>query len=161
MTYPPELPSAPRTIVEFLRWRAEHQTDRHAITFLADAGDKEDHWTYSRLDRAARAIGACLQREGLSRARALILEAPGPRFLAALAGCLYAGTVAIPAYPPRANRSLGRLEAMLRNADVAVAIGSIATQSEVTRRLAEAHGGRPLRWLVVDEISLDLAGDWV
>ena len=51
----------PSTLVEVLRWRAFHQPDRLAFTFLLDGETEEAHLTYAQLDRKARAIAACLQ----------------------------------------------------------------------------------------------------
>ena len=53
----------------------------------------------------ARAIAARLGAEGLAGERALLAFPPGLEFLAAFFGCLYAGVVAVPAYPPRPNRT--------------------------------------------------------
>ena len=60
--------------------------------------------TRGELDRRARALAARLQARGLAGRRALLLYPPGLEFIAAFFGCLYAGVVAVPAYPPRPNR---------------------------------------------------------
>ena len=44
-----------------LRWRAVHQRDRLACTFLVDGESKEADVTYEELDQRARAIAASLQ----------------------------------------------------------------------------------------------------
>ena len=45
--------------------------------------------------------------------RVLLLYPPGLEYVAALFGCLYAGAVAVPAYPPRFNRPMLRLRTMV------------------------------------------------
>ena len=47
---------------------------------------------------------------------------PGLDFIAAFFGCLYAGVVAVPAYPPRRNRSLARIQAIVDDAEAKVAL---------------------------------------
>ncbi len=49
--------------------------------------------------------------------RALLLYPAGLEFIAAFFGCLYAGVVAVPAYPPRRNRSLSRIQAIAKDAE--------------------------------------------
>ena len=48
------------TLVELLRYRSQHQSNRTAYTFLTD-GDASVSVTYQELDLQARAIAANLQ----------------------------------------------------------------------------------------------------
>src|SRR5262249_39817773 len=103
------------TLVELLRWRAALQSDQKAYTFLTK-GKEELSLTYAELDRKARAIGAMLQRRDATGERVLLLYPAGLEYLAAFFGCLYAGALAVPAYPPHSNRSLGRIESIVADA---------------------------------------------
>src|SRR5438270_6881288 len=94
----------PTTLLEVLRWRAFHQPDRLAYTFLLDGETEEVHLSYAQLDRRARAIAACLQGLEAYQGRALLVYAPGLEFIAGFFGCLYAGVVAVPVYPPHSSR---------------------------------------------------------
>lgn len=96
------------TIADLLRYRAVHQSDQLAFTFLPDGETEGECLTYRDLDRQSRAIASQLQALGLSGERALLLYPPGLDYLGAFFGCLYAGVVAVPAYPPRSNAT--RLE---------------------------------------------------
>src|SRR5215813_339647 len=99
----PTAGAACTTLVELLRWRAVLQADQKAYTFLAK-GEKELSLTYAELDRQARAIGALLQRRSATGERVLLLYPAGLEYVVAFFGCLYAGAIAVPAYPPHANR---------------------------------------------------------
>src|SRR5229473_792550 len=88
------------SLVEILRWRALHQPDRLAYTFLQDGEKEEVHLTYADLDRRARAIAARLQSLAAYGERALLVYPQGLEFIAGFFGCLYAGVIAIPVYPP-------------------------------------------------------------
>ncbi len=70
------------------------------------------------LDRRARAIAASLQEAARPDDRVLLLLPSDLDFVAAFFGCLYAGVVAVPAYPPRLlpQRSLPRLLAIVGDA---------------------------------------------
>jgi acyl-CoA synthetase (AMP-forming)/AMP-acid ligase II len=84
-----------------LRERASHQPEEIVYTFLLDGETESDWLTYQVLDRQARAIAATLQSYQTMGERALLLYPPGLEFVAAFFGCLYAGVVAVPVYPPR------------------------------------------------------------
>ena len=130
------------------------------MTFLLDGERKEASLTYRELDRQARAVAAWLQRNGLAGERAIILVPPGLPYVVSFVGCLYAGTVAVPAYPPRPNRSLARLESILEDARVAVAIAPASIQSQFRQRLGHARVGSPLRWLDVGELPEGGEPEW-
>src|SRR4051794_15664807 len=92
-----------RTLVELQRSRAAQQGETVAHTFLIDGERAGPCATYSQLDRSARSIAATLQAHGLRNGdRALLLYPPGLEFIAAFFGCLYAGVVAVPSFPPHA-----------------------------------------------------------
>lgn len=150
----------PRTLVEVIRWRARHRADQEAVTFLLDGEENAARLTYADLDRGARAVAARLQREGMVGERALLLYPPGLQYVTAFVGCLYAGTTAVPAYPPRPNRSLERLESILRNADVAVAIAPASVAAQFQNRLSHVHAGERLKWVVADELEEGLEEAW-
>jgi acyl-CoA synthetase (AMP-forming)/AMP-acid ligase II len=105
-----------RTLVDVARRRAQSQPDARAYTFLTDGEAAEQHLTYGDLDRAARAIAARLQAEGDAGERALVCCPPGLEYVAAFFGCLYAGVLPVPVYPPRPGRPPLRLESLARDA---------------------------------------------
>src|SRR5438552_1606510 len=96
------------TLVEILQYRATQQPDQVVYTFLTDLTDQsteESVLTHRELDQQARRIAALLRKHTEPGARVLLCYPPGLDFIAAFFGCLYAGAVAVPAYPPRPNRS--------------------------------------------------------
>lgn len=154
---------APATIVDLLRWRACHQRERQAYTFLTDGERQEEHLTYQELDRQARAIGTLLQQAGVAGERALLLYPPGLGYIAAFFGCLYAGVTAVPAYPPqpaRLNRTLPRLEAIASDAQAAVILttSAIALMGKVV--LARNRSCRRMRWLTTNRLARRLEEQW-
>ena len=88
------------TLVDLARRRAADLTDRSAYTFLTDGESEICELTYGELDRKARVIAAWLQSFGAQGERAILLYPPGLDYVAAFFGCVYAGVVAVPAYPP-------------------------------------------------------------
>lgn len=94
--------------------------DRHAdefpeltaFTFLGDRGDPET-LTFGQLARRVRSIAAQLENLFQPGDRAVLLFPQGLEFICAYLGCLAAGVVAVPAYPPRRNRKADRLNGMI------------------------------------------------
>jgi acyl-CoA synthetase (AMP-forming)/AMP-acid ligase II len=148
------------TLVDLLSWRGLNQPTRLAYTFLLDGEKDEVHLTYGELDRRARSIAAQLQRIAEPGERALLLYPPGLDFISAFFGCLYAAVVAVPAYPPRPNRTLERLECISLNADATVALTLAPILSKIQSRLPNAPELADLRWLTTSEVSLNDAEQW-
>jgi acyl-CoA synthetase (AMP-forming)/AMP-acid ligase II len=96
--------AAAGSMVEVLQARAGSTPDRLAFCFLVEGEEEGPRLTYGGLDRAARTIAATLQDTAEPGDRALLLYPPGLEFITAFFGCLYAGIVPVPAYPPRLDR---------------------------------------------------------
>ena len=148
------------TLVELLRYRAIHQSDRTAYTFLVDGESQTLSLTYQELDRCARAIAAILQSADLVGERAVLLYPPGLEYIAAFFGCLYAGVVAVPAYPPRPNRSVARIQSILADAKALVALTTSTVLSTLKKQFPLAPELKNLKWLVTDRLDLSAAENW-
>ena len=89
------------TLVDILQHRANSQPQKRAYLFL-EKGEKEaDELSYYQLWEKATIIASSLQN--YQGERALLLYPSGLEFITAFFGCLLAGVVAVPAYPPRRN----------------------------------------------------------
>jgi FkbH-like protein/FkbM family methyltransferase len=152
------------TLVDLLRWRATQQPDRHAYTFLSEREPQETRLTYAQLDAQARAIAATLQQQRpVAGERALLLYPPGMDFVAAFFGCLYAGVIAVPAYPPqptRLDRTLPRLRAIVRNAQPTMVLTTAAVQSAMEPLLAQDPHFQRLRCVATDAVDGAAAQGW-
>lgn len=159
--------STPTTLVELLRLRASSQYSGANYIFSSDGESEEVSWSYNELDRKARSIAAFLQSSGLEGRHAVLLYPAGLQFIGAFFGCLYAGVVAVPAYPPdpaRLNRSLPRLQAIVADSTAAVVLTTRDILSKVEPLLRQTglavvatdaiEDGQALQWLdpgVTDE----------
>jgi acyl-CoA synthetase (AMP-forming)/AMP-acid ligase II len=151
------------SLVALLRMRASCQAYQRACTFLVDGEREEIHLTYGELDARARAIAAWLQQRGLAGQRALLLYPPGLDYIAAFFGCLYAGVIAVPAYPPdlaRIDRTLPRLRAIVEDAQVAVAMTTEAFAALAGMLFAKDPRRQTLQWLATDTLSNAHAAEW-
>ncbi len=157
--------TTPSTYAEVLRRQAARRPDVPAFHFLADGEvhGRIETLTFADLDRQARAIGAALADRGACDRPVLLLYPPGLDFVAAWFGCVYAGAIAVPAYPPdptRLERTLARLRAITVDAGAAV----VATDARIAALQPLAAAQAPelaaLDWVTTPEVDPDLAGRW-
>jgi acyl-CoA synthetase (AMP-forming)/AMP-acid ligase II/aryl carrier-like protein len=161
MSIEPDASTSRSTLFHLLRWRSVHQAGRRAFTFTRD-GDDEAHVTYEALDRRARALGALLQREAAAGDRVLLLYPPGLEYVSAFLGCLYAGVVAVPVYPPnpRLERTLSRLRGIVRDASPTVVLTTRSILSTAGALAAQDDVFATARWLATDGLHDAEAEQW-
>ncbi|CAN5410555.1 hypothetical protein BH10CHL1_BH10CHL1_06680 [soil metagenome] len=140
-------------LVELLRWRAQQQPTKIAYTFLVDGETDEVHLTYAELDQQARAIATRLQALATVGERVMLLYPPGLAFLHGFFGCLYAGMIAVPAYPPHAKRPLPRLHAIVRDAQPKVALLTQDIEEKVSAQFADYTDESAIHVLATDTMT--------
>ncbi|AKJ04231.1 amino acid adenylation domain-containing protein [Archangium gephyra] len=149
------------TFVDVLRERALLQPDARVFTFLDESG--ESTITYRELDEGARAVAATLRQHLAPGDRALLLYPPGREYVLGFLGCLYAGVIAVPAYPPdpsRLARTLPRLQSLVADCQATAALTTSALLDMVGFVTEDAPGLRALRWLATDALQPGTAGTW-
>jgi acyl-CoA synthetase (AMP-forming)/AMP-acid ligase II len=145
-----------RTLVELLRHRAAHRPTERVYTFLY--GDERHSLTYKELDAIVRSTAVQILERCAPGDRALMIYPPGLEYIAALYACMYAGVIAVPAYTPRPNRPLSRIEAIIANAKPTVVLTTQELLDSPRSIFLQKEG--PLARLpriATDEISLDPA----
>ncbi|MCF5097848.1 amino acid adenylation domain-containing protein, partial [Pseudomonas gessardii] len=147
----------PRTLVQSLQRRAAQTPDQVALRFLAESADDSVVLSYRDLDLRARTIAAALQASAGLGERAVLLFPSGPDYVAAFFGCLYAGVIAVPAYPPESTRRhhQERLLSIIADAEPRL----LLTSSGLRDALRQIEQAPPL--LCVDELHSEIAADWV
>ena len=149
-------PSAAASLVEILVRRAELHPDRLVFAMLTDGeASTQNEWTYAELDRRARAIAILLRENVRESDRVVLLYPTSLEFIAAFFGCLYAGVVAVPAYPPRSVTGLARIRNLANDADTRVVLTTSAFGP-----LLEADGASPLRFIATDEVPMERGEGW-
>ena len=147
----------PRTLVQSLQQRAAQTPDQVALRFLAESAEHSVVLSYRDLDQRARTIAAALQANAGLGERAVLLFPSGPDYVAAFFGCLYAGVIAVPAYPPESTRRhhQERLLSIISDAEPRLLL-TIASLSE---GLAQIENAPPV--LSVDTLEAQRADQWV
>jgi natural product biosynthesis luciferase-like monooxygenase protein/amino acid adenylation domain-containing protein/FkbM family methyltransferase len=117
------------SLVALLRRQAAERQDR-GYTYLAQRGELADRLSYADLDERACSIAAVLADSVSPGERALLLYPPGLEFVAGFFGCLYAGVIAVPAYPPHSRRPDPRLRSIAEDCSP----GAVLTTSALASR---------------------------
>jgi acyl-CoA synthetase (AMP-forming)/AMP-acid ligase II len=157
---PLSLPRQPATLVELLQMRTELHPDQLLYTFLVDGESEKADLTYSQLDQQARRVAAWLQEHQLEGERALLLFPPGLEFAAAYMGCLYAGVIAVPSYPPRLNRPSPRIQRIVADCHAAVVLTTGEIYASMEQRFDHTPDLQRLQWLDVASLPVGLESGW-
>ena len=148
------------TIDGLLRQRAVQSPTQIAYTFLGSEGEEQASLTYKELDRQARVIASYLRMLNVAGKRVLLLYPPGLDYISAFFGCLYAGAVAVPAYPPRPNQSMHRLQSIIADARPSMALTVATILARADAMFEQSPELKQLRLLATDRIGDDLSGLW-
>ncbi len=153
-----ELPS---TLAQALQRRAVLAPDQVALRFLAEEQAQSVVLSYRDLDLRARTIAAALQANARQGDRAVLLFPSGPDYVAAFFGCLYAGVIAVPAYPPESTRRhhQERLISILADAEPRLLLTSAGLRDALLQMDELKAAGAP-QLLCVDTLDAGQAEDW-
>ena len=143
-----------RTLVDRLEANATTRGPDLAYRFLV-AGDVDgpaEELTWAELARRVHGVAAALRREA-GRA-ALLLYPPGLDFVVGFLGCMQAGVIAVPAYPPdprQPERAASRLRAILADCEAAAVLTTSGVK-ELAAALASPELDA-LGWTATDALS--------
>jgi FkbH-like protein len=133
------------TLIDLLTARAGREPEKVGFIFLADGVEKE-RITYAALHRRACAVAGYLQASAVAGDRALLLLPSGLDFVVSFFAALYAGMIAVPAYPPslRVDAKTRRLQAIVKDARPSRVLTTAALVSRLQGPAAALLGGAGL-----------------
>ncbi|HHK1155574.1 TPA: non-ribosomal peptide synthase/polyketide synthase [Pseudomonas aeruginosa] len=151
----------PTTLVQALRRRAVQEPERLALRFLAEDDGEGVVLSYRDLDLRARSIAAALQAHAQLGDRAVLLFPSGPDYVAAFFGCLYAGVIAVPAYPPESARRhhQERLLSIIADAEPRLVLTTADLREPLLQMNAQLSADAP-QLLCVDQLDPAVAEAW-
>lgn len=115
--------------LDIIRYQSQKYNHKDLYIFLSDGEDRVNKITYFELLSKVETIASNLQKDLKIGDRVLILCAPGIEFNISFIGCLFAGLIPVPLYPPD-TRSLHRVVNIL---DDCSAQGAIASSSTIEK----------------------------
>ena len=125
--------------------------DEPLLTFLADGTGEGVTWTYGDLYRHASNVALKLRATADPGSRVLLLAPSSLEYVAGFFGCLYAGMLAVPAYPPspiHGRDGVERLLAVASDSTSAVGLtmhGALPAASQLPVR------GEQIPWVALDD----------
>jgi phthiocerol/phenolphthiocerol synthesis type-I polyketide synthase C len=141
-----------RSLPSVLRYRASATPDQLAFSFLNEDGS-EFNVSYTELYSRAKGISRLLMECAGRGERALLLYPPGIDYIEALFGCMMAGVIAVPAYPPRLNHNFQRLHSVAGDAGASIAITTTQIKARKEALFDRENALHALRWIATDEVS--------
>ncbi len=150
----------PKTLLELLRQQAADHPERIGYWFLSDGEHETPPLTYAELDRRARAIAMLLHEHNAAGERIVLLYPPGFEYIAAFFGCLYAGAIAVPAYPPANKRHIPRIQAIVEDSRARLALTIARTESKIRKWLHDSSDLSALPLLATDALESGLEDAW-
>ncbi|MBL1198793.1 MAG: aminotransferase class I/II-fold pyridoxal phosphate-dependent enzyme [Nostoc sp. GBBB01] len=141
-----------KTLIDLLHQRVKNQPYQEAYIFLQDGEIETQRLSYQELEDRVKAMAAHLQCLCSPGDRALLLYPPGLDFIAGFFACVYAGIIAVPAYPPKRNQKLSRLQAIIRDAEATL----LLTTADMFQLIEQYGTNEPtfknLHWVLTDKI---------
>jgi len=152
------------------RW-AKERPDDTACAFVGPGLMVERSVGYRDLERAARKLAMSLRETARPGDRVLLLFPPGVEYVTAVLGCMYAGVIAVPLYPPHRDARMDRVLSVIVDCEPAVALTTemmtwlldgpisddgLGTMKVVTIEAAIRHAVQPIEFtdVVDDDIAL-------
>lgn len=152
-----ESPGEPMTIslVHSLQEHAAFWPERETLRFLHDDGGSEA-LTYGELERRVRAVATWLQARTTPGDRVVLLLPSSVDYVVGFYGCLFAGVIAIPAYPPESIRPqhLQRLRVIVEDCEPRL----ILAEPTMCEAIGQAFAPRALLGPVAPAAGLE--GEW-
>src|SRR5207237_9641255 len=131
---------------DLVRVRGEAGAEQVVYRVLPGNTKPEQRITYRALDRRAKGVATRIAETAKRGDRALLLIPPGLDYVAAYFGCLYAGVIAVPAYPPNPRRPDPRIPSIAGNCEPAVALTTSGPLAKLDQWRRGAHPPPAIRW---------------
>ena len=146
------------SLVEILQYRAQAQPNQVAYVGLENGEAESGRLTYLELDRQARAIALQLQTLGATGSRVLLSYplSDGLAFVAGFFGCLYAGAIAVTAWPPLNESLLSELQYKAADAQVQFALSTQSLLDQAQGSFAAAPPLADVHWIASDRVTSEI-----
>jgi len=145
------------TLVELLDYRAARHPHDVVFRFLSGDGVEDAALTFEELRTRARSIAAALGEHAAPGDRVVLLVPPGLEYVASFFGCLYAGVVAVPAYPPNPRRADPRVHGIIADSQARVALVHASLAARLESWLALGAAPSDVEWIDVSSLQGDAA----
>ncbi len=142
-----------KSIVEVCQWRGIHQADNVAYRFLNNGLDDCETLTYGQLLARLQTIAGHFD-VGDCGERAILLFPSGFDYISSFYACLFAGIVAVPAYPMVSHSEHVRLRVIIKDCSPRYILTTSALKGTLLQWLEkEGVAETSFKIIVVDELA--------
>ncbi|MEQ1827774.1 MAG: aminotransferase class I/II-fold pyridoxal phosphate-dependent enzyme [Pirellula sp.] len=146
------------TLVDVLRYWANARPNKVAFYYTDGETDDDTSTTYAELDHAARAVAVKILESNRPGSRGLLLYPPGAdQFVVGFFGCLYAGCVCVPAYPPRRSRKGARIQGIAQDCQAEFALTTSDTIAQIEKDHSTSQETSSMKLIATDKVDRSLA----
>jgi len=143
------------TIVDKLFTHTKSIPNDVAFRYLHDLDSVPEELTYKELWQQASAIADFLKVIAKPGSRIMLFFPAGMVYVKAFYGCLLAGMIAVPLYPPRRNVKSDRIVNVAKSCHAHIALTTQAMLAGIQSSWTEQNTtGMPLSFYTVDDIAL-------
>ncbi|MDK2408675.1 fatty acyl-AMP ligase [Aphanizomenon sp. PH219] len=142
-------------LLSILDQKASQSPEKLAYIFLKNRENQEQTITYQQLSQISKRIAARLQSLIPPGAIALLLYPQGLEFIAAFLGCLSAGIIAVPAYPPKRNQKISRLIAIIEDSQPQIILTTSFLLENIQPKLENFLDLSVTQFLATDNLNDD------
>jgi len=143
-----------KNIIDVLREHAKNKPNDTLFRYIEDEKQEPVTLTYIEVYEQSKKIANNLLINCKKGDRALLLYPAGLEFITAFLGCLYAGLIAVPAYPPRKNQKMNRLKSIIDDAQAKIVMTSTKAALIAKPLFEEDEVLKSLLWLESDSSEL-------
>ena len=142
------------TICDILNKHSVSLYNKLAFKFINHSKNTFTEHTFLSLHLKAKSVAYHISKlTNTKQERVLLLVPQSMEFLDAFFGCLYANAIAVPAYPPKLNRSITRLNTILNDCQPSVIITTSQLKEKINRLQEKYNLDFSGRWLCIDDIK--------
>ncbi|HVV68847.1 MAG TPA: amino acid adenylation domain-containing protein [Gammaproteobacteria bacterium] len=148
-------------LIDLLELRASQRPTDILYRFLSERFDDVSILRYAELAGQAKAIAVELTKNAMPGDRVLLIYPPGLELIAASFGCIYAGLIAIPIYPPVNIKLAEKLQRIIVDATPSL----IASTQDIAEKVKQFKFFKhldfeKLAWVYTDRVALNQAEIW-
>lgn len=135
---------------DLLDYRTAHQGSQIAYTYLEDGENIAASVTYREFASQVKDVAAELKRHANPGDRVMLLYPSGIDYMVAFFACLYAGLIAVPAFPPRNSKHNARLVAIVKDSGAKIALTTQGQLQQMEKGIAASAELAALRFICND-----------
>ena len=141
-------------LIDILKHKCKkYKPDKLAYIFLKEGTSEETTITYQELLDKSIYISANLKPLVPAKSRALLLYPQGLDFVTAFLGCLNAQIIAVPAYPPKSQQKMSRLQAIIQDCQPKLILTTSSLLDKVKEQLKDVIAQEGIQCISTDNLA--------